>query len=83
MFSRLGIENVNLPASITSIGRYAFYLCEQLQRISCLNPVPPTLGTNALSECGKMSKIIVPSSSISAYKNAAGWSAYASYISAQ
>ena len=83
MFSRLGIENVNLPASITSIGRYAFYMCEQLQRISCLNPVPPTLGTNALSECGKMSKIIVPSSAVSAYKSAAGWSAYASYISAQ
>ena len=64
--------------SMTSIGTNAFNGCTALSYMKCLTTTPPTLGSNSFSNA--TFKIYVPDSSVSAYKSATNWSAYASRI---
>lgn len=72
------LTSVTIPDSVTFMGDYAFSGCSGLKtvKISAINP--PTLGSNAFET--SLEKIIVPKSSIDAYKSAAGWSTYADKI---
>ena len=76
MFSTLRITSADLPASITSIGEYAFNNCSVLQQIICRNPNPPTLDIAVCEDCDNLRYIYVPSSSLSNYKNASGWKTF-------
>lgn len=73
-----GLTSITIPDSVTFMGDYAFSGCSGLKtiRISAINP--PTLGSNAFET--SLEKIIVPKSSIDAYKSADGWSTYADKI---
>lgn len=70
---------VDLGASCTSIGDYAFNGCTALQSFICRAITPPTLGTNGLNNTNSC-PIYVPDASVDAYKAAANWSGYASRI---
>ena len=74
-----GLTSITIPDSVTSIGIVAFKGCSRLRtiRISAINP--PTLYSDTFSETS-IEKIIVPKSSIDAYKSADGWSTYADKI---
>ena len=75
--------SITIPASITQIGTYFLNSTRSLYEYHFLSATPPTLGNvNAFSDMddygGK--KIYVPAASLEAYKTAANWSTYASYI---
>ena len=72
------LTSVTIPDSVTFMGDYVFSGCSGLKtvKISAINP--PTLGSNAFET--SLEKIIVPKSSIEAYKSADGWSDYADKI---
>lgn len=75
-----GLTSVIIGNSVTTIGVDAFSDCSKLKtiRVSAVNP--PTLDVNLFDDTTPLEKIIVPKSSIDAYKSAAGWSIYADKI---
>ena len=75
-----GLKNVTIPESVTSIGSYAFYQCETLDSVYCKATTPPAGGDNMFFFNASGRKIYVPMESVEAYKNAEGWSRYASAI---
>ena len=44
MFSGVRMETVEIPNSVTYIGKRAFSYCYILREVSCRNTTPPTLG---------------------------------------
>ena len=72
-----GLTNVTIGNGVTTIGNRAFQNCSNLKTIEVLQKTSPALGSNAFTS---VEKIIVPKSSINAYKSAAGWSTYADKI---
>ena len=77
-----GLTGVTIPTSVTSIGQSAFSDCTGLTSVTCLPTTPPTLGTGVFTSAPTSLAIKVPSASVTAYRNATNWSAYASRISA-
>ncbi|MBO7417769.1 MAG: leucine-rich repeat domain-containing protein [Bacteroidaceae bacterium] len=74
------LTSITIPNSVTSIDWVAFGNCRSLSNVTCLATTPPTLGNYAFSNNASGRKIYVPSDSVNAYKNAMGWSDYASDI---
>ena len=74
------IKYVRLGQWVKSIGDSAFSGCDQIEKFYIDADTPPTLGKNAFYYTSDQLKIIVPKSSVDAYKNAAGWSEYADKI---
>ena len=79
-FREIPVTDITLPATITSIGDYAFYINNYNIEYTILAPIPPTLGTGSIMRTPKSIK--VPAGSVDAYKTATGWTAYANVISA-
>ena len=80
MFSGARMEKVTIPASVKTIEDKAFEYCYVLKEVKCERATPPTLGLNVFHSCDELTKIYVPASAVSSYKNAANWSDYASSI---
>ena len=80
-FQNCGISAITLPASITTIGAYAFERCTGLRTVTMKSTTPPTLGNYVFIEC-PLWDIYVPAESVEAYKAANGWSDYAAIIKA-
>lgn len=85
------INRINIPSSVTSIGANAFTNCGKQAPVNGVhlkvfinNNTPPTLGNNVFgtSSGSYIYVIYVPSSAVNTYKNASGWSTYASHIQA-
>ena len=57
----VGCNGTIIPQSVTSIGSYAFYGCEELLNV-ILNENITTLGANAFNECKNLKEIIIPNS---------------------
>jgi len=75
------LTSVTIPNSVTSIGESAFSNCTGLISITCEATTPPTLSnTDAISS--NIQHIYVPVASVSTYKSATNWSAFASIIKA-
>jgi hypothetical protein len=74
------LEAVTISRSVTSIGMWAFTECDNLTSFTSLNPVPPNIERGeAFYGKGGTTDIItlyVPSSSVSAYRQANGWSGF-------
>lgn len=77
---QLNLTDVVLPETLTKIGKYAFFGCTALKRISITADTPPTLGSAAFANCPALTGIYVPDESVEAYKAATNWSAYANKI---
>jgi hypothetical protein len=69
---RWGITNIVIPATVTSIGSWAFEYCSSLVSITSLNPEPPTTGENTFNECPILA-VFVPTDAIESYQAAEGW----------
>ena len=65
---------------VTSIGMNAFYKCPNLTRVVIDNVTPPTLGGNSFAQANANLIFYVPDSAVDTYKEATGWTAYASKI---
>lgn len=74
-----GLTSVTIGSGVTSIGDNAFNNCNSLTSITVNATTPPTLGTYPFGNTNNC-PIYVPSSSVTAYKNASGWSTYSSRI---
>lgn len=72
-FSRLGITELRIPASVSKIEGGAFYGCSGIRTIYSFNPVPPVCD-NPFILVTNVTAVYVPASSVSAYKNAPVWS---------
>ena len=80
MFSRVRMQSVEIPASVTSIGEEAFYWCRLLSHVTCKGSTAPTLGSNVFKDCNQMKagSITIPSGSLSSYQSK--WSKYSSWL---
>ena len=85
-YESLKLKSVTIPASVAKIEEYAFYYCESLRSVYCKRSTPPTLGAKVFDNSNDGvdepigCKIYVPTASVEAYKAAANWSRYKSYI---
>ena len=85
-YESIRLKKVVIPQSVRSIEEYAFYYCESLKTVHCKPTTPPSLGASAFdnSDDGVDKpigcKILVPNSSVDAYKSATDWKRYESYI---
>lgn len=81
MFSRCNkLTSLVIPSNISSIGYSAFNGCSGLTSITVNSTTPPTLGETSVFEDTNNCPIYVPDDSVSEYKTASKWSAYASRI---
>ena len=84
MFSGVRMQNVTIPASVTSIGKEAFYDCRVLTHVTCEGTTAPTLGEDAFDSCDVLpskNSIAVPASSLSDYQSK--WSEYKDMLYAE
>lgn len=81
-FEWCGLRTVNLPSTLTSIGKQAFYHNRSLESITVEAVSPPSMGNEVFSNTNSTFIIYVPAESVNAYKSATGWSSYASRIQA-
>lgn len=75
------LTSVTIQTSTTTIGSHAFENCTSLNSVTVNRLTPPTLGNAAFDNTNNC-PIYVPSSVVSTYKSASGWSTYASRIQA-
>ena len=66
--------------TVTKIDLSAFLNCTTLARLVVKAATPPTLASNALKGCGKLTAIYVPDEAVEAYKAATNWIDYAAKI---
>ena len=69
-----GALSVTIPLSVKNIESGAFY---DMGTVTCLPVTPPSAGTNIFNS---VNQIRVPASSVTAYRQASGWSTYESEI---
>ena len=87
MFNCVRMQHVEIPASVTSIGKEAFAYCYILDEVKLHHTTPPTLGDDVFYKCGvdtendKLDAIKVPSGSVGAFKSAPNWETYKDIIS--
>lgn len=55
------ITELNIPQSVTSIGKYTFYNCFRITSVSIPNSVT-SIGEHAFSHCSGLSSVTIPSS---------------------
>ena len=65
---------------VTSIGSTSFRACALLETFICRMDTPPSLGSAAFQNANTTFPIYVPDESVTAYREASGWIAYASRI---
>ena len=76
-FSRCSsLTSIEIPSGVTKIGSDAFSRCSSLKSMYLRATTPPTLGSSVFSSCPAV--FYVPMEAVEAYKNAEGWSKYAS-----
>jgi len=76
------LTSITIPAGVTEIGWIAFADCEDLAIVTVLATAPPELGTDVFKNNHATLQIYVPEDSVTAYKAATNWDAYASIIQA-
>ena len=72
------LTTICFPASLTSIGYYAFNTCN-FTSITCNAVTPPSID-NSFPSTDASALIYVPTSSVEAYKAAAGWSKFTNWM---
>ena len=70
------LTEVIFPSTITEIGAYAFYYCQDLTSITCYASTPPVTGTNAFGTTDKTIPVYVPANALSSYQNSVYWNKF-------
>lgn len=79
LFYQCPITFIDLPNTLETIGNYAFFK-SSIETVVCRATVPPQ-GANMFAQTPIVNGIIyVPDESVTAYREASGWSAYADRI---
>ena len=65
------MTDITIPSSVTDIGELAFVVCDNLRKITCLAPTPPTIYANTFSNYDVL--LIVPAGSKGLYQAAPYW----------
>ena len=81
LFGLNSLASVDLYCELTSVAANAFSGCAALTALICGAATPPSVGTDALKDVPASCAITVPTTKVSSYKSASGWSARSSYIS--
>ena len=78
-FTSMGLSNIVLPSTITSIGSYAFSNCENLVSLTIYSQEPPACNSSTFSEFTNKDNctVYVPASAIELYSNADYWKDFA------
>ena len=72
-----GATTVTIGSGVTSIGESAFGKCTAITKITSLNTTPPEVGEDAFgSDVQFGAKLVVPTGSLKAYKDADGWKGF-------
>ena len=82
-FDGSSLTSIDIPDSVTSIGNRAFTDCGGLASVTVNSTTPPTLGSDVFADTSiayDEGYIYVPAESVNLYKEANGWSDYASNI---
>ena len=69
-----------IPASVSSIGSYAFAGCDGLAAITAIPSVPPTLGAYVFQDVASTIPVKVPCGALNAYRSASGWSNFTNIL---
>lgn len=72
------LPEITIPSGVTSIGQKAFANCTSLNKAILAPVTPPTINSNCWENT--TCYFFVPSSSVSTYQAATGWSTYAGRI---
>ena len=73
------LTEATLPKTLVTIGAQAFYGCTALKILTLLSVTPPTIASSTFTNV-TFDKIYVPIEAVLAYKEASGWSAFATKI---
>ena len=74
------MASITIPASVTSIGKYAFSRNSSLKTIILKCTTPPTFSNSCIPDPAEGMVITVPAGCGDAYKAAEDWADYADYI---
>lgn len=75
-FQKCALKVIDIPASVTSIGLFAFEYCYSLQEVT-VHAIQPPIQESNYSCIGNWARVIyIPSSSIDSYKSTDGWSVW-------
>ncbi|MDE6716783.1 MAG: leucine-rich repeat domain-containing protein [Muribaculaceae bacterium] len=70
----VGLRALDIPSSVTSIGKHAFYSVGELETIQCKALTPPAYGEEAFSiNPLRFADLWVPQASLPLYLKASGW----------
>ena len=69
-----------IPASVSSIGSYAFAGCNGLAAITAVPSVPPTFGAYVFQDVNTAIPVKVPCGALNAYRSASGWSNFTNIL---
>ena len=75
-FNTSELREITIPASVISIGEYAFSWCNNLQKITVLGENPPMLGANVFENVNRNIPLYVPAGSLKRYREAAIWNEF-------
>ena len=64
---------ITIPASVKTIGYSTFMSCSNIASIKSLSAVPPVCESDLTFDDCSSAKLMVPTGSIDAYKEATGW----------
>ena len=70
------LVEIEIPASVTSIGAWSFEDCSKLMVVNCYPTEPPFLGYDAFDYNGSGRIIYVPAESLELYRTAEVWTDY-------
>lgn len=72
VFAHCSLTSINIPLSVTSIGRYAFYYCRHLKSVNIPSSVTE-IGQAAFRECDSLTSVNIPSSVTEIGESAFQW----------